>query len=353
MRDSSEIDLLLIEDNPADVFLLKEMLKSAKLGIKNIFEADLLEKGCEFLRTNKVHLILLDLSLPDSTGLDSLASIHKMTDQIPVIILTGLADSGTALEAIKAGAQDYLVKGDFDENLLMRAIQYTLERRKLERKMKQEQLIRQRQITTAVLAAQERERKYIGEELHDNINQIITSSKIYVSTAYSQPEMRDLLLPKAIDHISLAMEEIRKLSKKLIPPGLKMGTLSELVENMLSDIKLASPIEFTLNLDLDETMLPEQRKIAVYRILQEQLNNILKHAEATIVSIRLFVEEEFLIVSTTDNGKGFDQLMGKRGIGITNMVSRAEMFDGTVTINSLPGKGCSIVVKLPLNDKNW
>lgn len=346
-----DFNLLVIEDNPVDIFLLKKMLSGAPLTFQNIYEADRLEKGCDLLEKKSVQLILLDLSLPDSSGLDSLLGIHKMTNQIPVIILTGLADTNIALEAIKAGAQDYLVKGEFNENVLMRAIQYTLERRKLERKLEQEQKLRQHQITAAVLAAQERERKYIGEELHDNINQIITSAKIYISTALTQPPLREELLPKAIDHMTLAIEEIRKLSKKLISPGIKTGSLSELLQNTLTDLELASSIQFDLNLNFDENLLREETKIAVYRIIQEQLSNILKHSQATTVSIQLFIDNGKLIIITTDNGKGFDLSADRAGVGITNMISRAEMINGEVEITSHPGEGCSIKTSLPLNDR--
>src|SRR6266487_5065606 len=134
MRETSyDLNLLLIEDNPTDVFFLKKMLLDVPLTI-NIYEADRLEKGIDLLKKGNVGLTLLDLSLPDSSGLDSLFSILKATNKIPIIILTGLDDTNMALEAIKAGAQDYLVKGEFNKNLLQKAIQYSLEERNRKKK---------------------------------------------------------------------------------------------------------------------------------------------------------------------------------------------------------------------------
>src|SRR6266498_5023653 len=132
-----DFNLLLIEDNPADVFFVKRMLMDSPFSISNIYEADHLEKGCDFLKKGNIDLTLLDLSLPDSSGLDSLFSILHTAEKIPVIILTGFDDTNIALEAIKAGAQDYLIKGEFNKNLLQKTIQYSIERKKQEEKIKE------------------------------------------------------------------------------------------------------------------------------------------------------------------------------------------------------------------------
>jgi len=347
---TNNLDLLLIEDNPADAWILKEMLETTSLNIGNLYEAERIEEACRLIESKNISLVLLDLSLPDSSGLNSFLTLQRAANKIPVIILTSLSDTDMALRAIHAGAKDYLVKGEINKNVLIRAIQYTLERRKLEKELEQQQKIKLQQITAATLAAQERERTYIGEELHDNINQILTSVKLYISTAISQPEMRDDLLDRAHSHLTLVMEEIRKLSKKLISPGMKTGGLSELLRNVIDDITLASPVIFNVDINLDENLLKEEQKIAVYRIIQEQINNILKHSQATEVSIQLYMNDEKLTIITTDNGRGFDFAEIRNGIGITNMISRAEMFNGIVEIDTAPGKGCCIKTELYLSD---
>lgn len=332
MRNTlNHLNVLIKEENPSDIFLLKRMLLDTPLVMCNIYEFD-----------------RVDLSLPGSTGLDTLISMREASEKIPIIILTGLNDSDIALQAIKTGAKDYLVKGEFDQNILIRAIQYTLEKGRLEKNLEHQQKIKGRQITIAVLAAQEKERKYIGEELHDNINQILASAKLYISTALCQPEISEKVLVRALDHVSLAMEEIRKLSKELISPGIKTGSLLELIQAMLNDIEFVSTLQFNLDMVLDENLLKEDHKIAAYRIMQEQLNNILKHSQATEVSIHLFIENQKLVIITSDNGRGFDLSVAREGIGITNMINRAAMINGEVYINTFPGRGCSIEIKLPL-----
>src|ERR1044071_8919056 len=129
---SDHLSILVIEDNPTDLYLLEEMLRSSKAGVKNIYTADRTSIGCELLKKQDIHLVLLDLSLPDSFGIESFLKIKEITQKIPVIILTGLTDSEIALEALKHGAQDYLVKGEFKSDALVKSIQYSIERKNAE-----------------------------------------------------------------------------------------------------------------------------------------------------------------------------------------------------------------------------
>ena len=125
-----ELNILTVEDNPADLYLLQTMLKSTTLTIGQLYTTDRICEARELLHTRSIQLVLLDLSLPDSLGIETFFGITEMAAaaEIPIIILTGLADTNLALEAIKEGAQDYLVKGEFDESHLSKSIQYSLER---------------------------------------------------------------------------------------------------------------------------------------------------------------------------------------------------------------------------------
>lgn len=130
--------ILLIEDNPGDVRLLKEHLSgAAMLGItKSVFEwstTDRLGHALKLIETNRFDVALLDLSLPDSHGLDTFVRLQQFVPNLPIIVLSGLDDSGVAIDAVRNGAQDYLVKGDVSASLLMRSIHYAIERKRLNR----------------------------------------------------------------------------------------------------------------------------------------------------------------------------------------------------------------------------
>jgi PAS domain S-box-containing protein len=221
------------------------------------------------------------------------------------------------------------------------------ERIRLEKELALQQKLKQQQITEVVLGAQERERFELGQELHDNINQILATSKLYLDVAIEEKEPRLELLAKSRKNISLAIEEIRKLSKDLIAPTLNDLGLTQSIKELIRSIQSVGKMKIRLNISgLDEAELLPEQKINIYRIIQEQLNNILKHSQAGEVVIELNKVKEQVRLRLADDGKGFDPRMRRKGVGISNIISRAELYNGKVEIESAPGKGCQLVVVL-------
>lgn len=126
--NESSIKVLLIEDNPGDVRLIREMLKEAGIAQYELECVDRLSKGLECLAEGDFDVLLLDLGLPDCQGLDTLSSVCTKVPKVPAIVLTGLADEMAGIKAIQEGAQDYLMKGRLDSKLLVRTIHYAIER---------------------------------------------------------------------------------------------------------------------------------------------------------------------------------------------------------------------------------
>jgi PAS domain S-box-containing protein len=129
--------LLLVEDNPGDVRLIEAMLQETAAREFSLECVDRLAAGLERLGHKKSDVVLLDLSLPDSHGLDTFLTMHSYAPHVPVIVLTGAKDDELALQAVQEGAQDYLIKGEIDGKLLMRAVRYGLERHRIEEELRQ------------------------------------------------------------------------------------------------------------------------------------------------------------------------------------------------------------------------
>jgi len=129
------INIMLIEDNPGDARLISELLKDGRREFYQLAHVDRLSRGIDHLKQGPMDIVLLDLNLPDCTGLDGLTNVTCVAKQVPIIVLTGLDDEGVAVTAVQSGAQDYLVKGQVDSNLLWRSIRYAIERKQLEQKM--------------------------------------------------------------------------------------------------------------------------------------------------------------------------------------------------------------------------
>ena len=218
----------------------------------------------------------------------------------------------------------------------------------LETKLIEERLTRQKEITDAVLIAQENERANIGKELHDNVNQILGATKLYIEMAKTDDENREMCLEKSSDHILEVIEEIRKISKNMASPGLHELGLYDCIRILLDDLHNVHPmkVEFHEN-GIDEDDMNENIQLNIFRIVQEQLNNILKHAAATEANIDLRRHGKKIILLIADNGKGCDISQKRNGIGISNIIGRAELCHGKAEIESKPGRGFQLKVVFP------
>ncbi len=130
------IKVLLIEDNQGDALLIRKMLKEVKTTGFKVKHAKILNEGLEYLQNENFDIILLDLALPDSQGIETFHITNKNAEELPIIILTGLSDEEFAINAVAEGAQDYLVKGEVDSRLLDRSMKYAIERNIIEDKLK-------------------------------------------------------------------------------------------------------------------------------------------------------------------------------------------------------------------------
>ena len=230
------------------------------------------------------------------------------------------------------------------------ATQDTTQKILLELKLKEEQQANQKEITNAVIMAQENERMEIGKELHDHLNQVLAVTKIYIELARKNGKKTAIYLEKSSGFITNVMEEIRKISKNLVPSTMELVGLSDSIQILLHDFMLAHPITIEFHQDgihIDD--LDEKLKLNIFRIIQEQLSNIIKHAEATHAGIKLSGHKNEMVLFISDNGQGCDTTKKVSGIGIRNVISRAELFNGTVTVVSSPGHGYSLSVVFPFN----
>jgi PAS domain S-box-containing protein len=214
-------------------------------------------------------------------------------------------------------------------------------------KLAQEGKATQKLIISAVLTTQENERANIGKELHDNLNQILGAAKLYIELAKTDTENRELCLGKATDYIMNVIEEIRQISKRLGSPRMQIMGLSDSIKMIIDDLVMVHPIKIEFNDEgFDDQNITENLQLDIFRIVQEQLNNILRHANATQASIRLTRTGNEIVLSISDNGTGCDISKEIKGVGIINIKSRAELYHGNVHIVSKPGQGYVLRVVL-------
>lgn len=228
-------------------------------------------------------------------------------------------------------------------------MQDVTEKRKLEKELAEQQLRQQKLITEVTIDAQEKERNELGRELHDNINQVLATVKMYLNLAKEKTDKKDELILRSSNNINYAIEEIRKLSKSLVAPSLGDVGLVAALQDLIEETNLGNDLQVQLNTELThEKKIDKTMELMLYRIAQEQLNNIRKYAKAQNVTITIKTDDKNVFFSIADDGVGFDTTQKVHGIGLKNISSRVNFYSGNMTITSARGEGCTISITIPI-----
>jgi signal transduction histidine kinase len=158
------------------------------------------------------------------------------------------------------------------------------------------------------------------------------------------------LKKKSIDYILTAIEEIRKLSKELVVPKLKGNSLVDTIKQMIDDINLSGKLHIRFTHDQENDLMSAGKKVTIFRILQEQMKNILKYSGASQVDVILRCRDRNAELMITDNGIGFDPQKTRKGVGLSSIYERTRFYNGKMDIDSEPGKGCKLVISIPCYD---
>lgn len=341
------LKILHLEDLPADAEMVERVLRKANFTFEKkvvVDRPDFVQALHEF----RPDIILSDHSLPAFNSLEALRITREEGISAPLILVTATVSEEYAVNVIKEGASDYILKDRLER--LPNAVLSALEHRRTEIELARQRDLQQKLIMETSIQVQEREREQIGKELHDNINQILAATKLYLDIAMKESgeEAVTEILLKSHKNLQSAMEEIRQLSQSLVAPSLGGITLDQALKRLTDNLPLASTLRIHLDTkDYTEDVADEGMKLTCYRIVQVQLNNIIKHARASEATIRL-KRSDHLELTIRDDGIGFNPGKATAGIGLRNIRNRVGYYNGTVAIHSEPGKGCALSVIIPL-----
>jgi signal transduction histidine kinase len=312
--------------------------------------------------------IITDYRMPGLNGLEFLEALNQQNLDIPVIMVTGQGDEDIAVRAMKLGARDYLVKsGDFftllpsviekvvHEKKTRDALRAAEEKYRTDRKRADEQI---HTLTQELMRYQENERQMISRELHDSIAQDLSWLKIGCATLFDyQPPIPAEIKQKVAEFSKVLhkiITSVRDLSYLLRPSGLDQLGIVQSISEYCDDFaeKTGLKVNFTAA-GMDVFQHNDNININLFRLVQEGLNNIRKHAEAGQSTVKLISAYPNIILSIEDDGKGFDvkeqlaTMNHKKRMGLQSMQERAMLLGGKIAIQSQPGKGTKIVVKVP------
>lgn len=223
------------------------------------------------------------------------------------------------------------------------------EQRDLEKQLTEKEVVYRRQLARTVMDTQESERRKLAEELHDNVNQLLGVVKLYIEHSITNDNIREGLLRKSNEYIDKAIVELRNLSKNLAPPLLKELGLEHSVNSLADVIAGVQDINITVDmLDFDDEGLTESHMLMIYRVIQEQLNNITKHAKAKNVSITIKKTDTKVQLTVIDDGVGVDLSANNTGMGLRNIRNRIELYQGRVEMITSPNNGFILKVEFEI-----
>ena len=344
--------VLILEDNPDDAALMQHELEQAGFDVqahrvetREAFAAHLLPD---------LDLILSDHDLPAFDALQALTLLNEHNLDIPFLIVSGTISEELAVEAMKQGAADYLLKDRLAR--LGAAVEHALEEQQL-RRHKQQAYRALQQLSRRLIEIQEKERRHIALELHDEVGQMLTVLRLALDLdEASLPAADRNRLRRARDLVTLISAKVRDLSLDLRPTLLDdLGLLPALLWYVKRYTEQTG-----VQVALQHTGLSRQRfadavETAAYRIVQEALTNVARHAETDRASVQAGVRGNALYIQIADAGRGFDleQVMHRHETsGLSGMQERAALVGGQATIEAVSGQGVRIQARLPL-DNAW
>jgi signal transduction histidine kinase len=397
--NAATVAILLVEDSATDAALLQESLLQLAHPDAGGFRFTLAETWAEaaaHLQKQSFDMLLLDLSLPDSTGRETFVRARAAAAHMPIVVLTGVADEALGLEAVRHGIQDYLIKGQAYGRQTARAIRYAIQRQQAEVALRQAEASLQRerdqlearvqertaelsetnralqaeivqreraeeahrQVLRRLVASEETGRGRVSRELHDRLGQDLAALKLGLQVVAKQrpcpPAMRGSIskLETLIDSL---MRDIHRLAWELRPAELDDFGLEMALRRYANEWAALSgvPVDFHSQ-GVTERRLAPELETTLYRITREALTNVFRHAHAWRVSVLLERRADHVSLIVEDDGQGFDgaatlgasDIQGK--LGLLGMQERATLAGGSVVIESNPGAGTTVFARLPL-----
>jgi signal transduction histidine kinase len=408
---SSPIRILLVEDNEHDqIAFLRALAKS-----DTPFEVTVCERA-EVIPTvlqagsESLDIVVIDQDLPGISGLAAYKKLQQKSGIPPFVMLTGTGSENLAVDALKAGIYDYIIKDPNQGYLLLLPLKLkdvkqrydeVMTRLKAEADLKQahseldkmvklrtaelsrtvEALVEEiaertqtekalrdseqalRRLSLKIIETQENERRQIAKELHDSIGSSLAAIKFAVEgkllTMKKSPPDDTIPLEKIAGHIHDTINEVRRISTSLRPSMLDdLGLLATIKWYCRSSGELYANARIETKLALNADEAPEYSKIVIYRVLQEALNNALRHSKADTIQVSLETVKDRIRLCVKDNGCGFDPDDVIRssdplsGYGLKGMSDRAEVVGGSLSLDSSPGRGTTVCLELPA-EQNW
>jgi signal transduction histidine kinase len=357
----TEIRILLLEDNATDADLIRRALVQGGF----VFCWKLVNNKNDFIRELEQFspdVILSDFSLPTLDGYLALELAREKCPDTPFIFVTGTLGEEVAIETLKKGATDYVLKHRLSRLApsVQRALREAGER--VERKRAEGELRRSheqlRALSIHLQHVREEERIRIAREVHDELGQALTGLKLQLTWLASRWPKEMKSHREKIHAMAVSIDEtiqiIRRIATELRPGLLDAAGLLAALEWQANEFQRQTGIACRVKSVIRETIWDQDLNTAFFRIFQETLTNVIRHAKATKVEVRLAALGNNFALEVKDNGRGIseEEIRNTQSLGLLGMRERAALLGGEVRLRGEPGKGTTVSVRIPRPQKN-
>jgi PAS domain S-box-containing protein len=363
-RTERTLRILMLEDDESDALLVQRELRKGGLRCETARAAARADYAAA-LRRGPLDLILADYALPGFDGLAALAMAQSACPDVPFIFVTGEMGEERAIETLRRGATDYVLKDRLGRLLpaVQRALEVAEERR---RRREAEERVRQRTseleqanaqyqaLSRRLVELQEEERRALSRDLHDASGQSIIALKLGLGALKREEAGSEAARARVDELLGLAdavSEDLHRLAVNLRPSSLDRYGLVPGLEQLLNEFRKQTGLQVDFLAEgMEGERLPPELETALYRIVQEATTNCARYAAAAGVSVLLRREGGAVQLIVEDDGRGFDveEALRRGRLGLLGMRERAQMLGGTLEIESTPGYGTAIYANLPL-----
>jgi signal transduction histidine kinase len=341
MSDNASASILVLDDEPAIRLVLVEVLSDAGYRVSPAAAA---AEALQLLDQTPFDLVISDIVMPEMSGTEFLKRARSAAPEVEVILITGLPDTASAIEAVRGGAFDYIVK-PFTPDMIRTRVSAALERAKLRRenrryRLELERLVEERTqeielLSERLVRDQEEAISYVSSELHDDLGQSLLALKMSLQSIHAAAGSQKAELAEALEYLNRIIYRCRELSHNLSPAALARLGLPQALRELGREVQKTSGLEVVADVDELEDFFPGNWNIHLYRIAQEAAANAVKHARATRIRFLASRDSGRMHFSVVDNGQGLSQSDG-HGIGLVLMRQRAKVLGARLRIESEP-----------------
>jgi signal transduction histidine kinase len=349
---SEPVRLLLVEDDPESSSALTTMLRKRGLAVTAVASA---EEALRAFEQQTFDAIVADIRLERMSGVGLLRCIRERNPEFPVVLLTGYDSLESAIQAVRLGAHDYILKPLESIDDLLRPVLKAVDAHRLllDHRLLQERL---RALASELVLAEERERRRLAEDIHDSIGQFLAICKLKLDVVASRVHEGDvsLVLDGARKLLTDVIAQTRSLTFQLSPAILYDVGLEAAVDELCTEMEKGHGLGITFHDDGAPKPITEDAMVLLFRAVRELLFNVVKHAHAK--SVRVFIErrESRVMVRVEDDGVGFSldgdgSRKGAKGFGLFSIRQRLQNLGGDMDLASGPGQGTRVSLEMPLS----